>query len=206
MSLDHLVETYSSIENPAVASIHEMGGSMMTISHTMDLVPAEHGFEQGEGYFYAFLTLVPNFFWDKHPSIARMIPSEWLIWQVDPYTAQEGGSLGYSFVAEAYLNFGWLGLPAVMLLHGWLLCRAVYWGETPGRPDRAAALAAGACFAVFYVRAELAVILRGVVWYAGFPYFAVLVLTEAQQVFARRALCASRPLTASAHLMEGAVT
>jgi hypothetical protein len=51
--------------------------------------------------------------------------------------------------------------------------------------------AAAACFLVFYVRAELAVVLRGVMWYATLPYCAVRILNYAQYAlgdrrFARR--------------------
>jgi hypothetical protein len=184
--MNHLVEKYTSLENPAIAAVHEMGGSMMTVAHTINLVPASHDFEWGAGYGYALLTLFPNLFWKIHPTVARKIPSAWLIWQVDPYTAEQGGGLGYSFIAEAYLNFGWLGVPIVMLLGGYLVGRGVRWADRSRRADRIAMTAAAACFLVFYVRAELAVVLRGVMWYACFPYFAVVMLNYTQQALARR--------------------
>ncbi len=180
ISFSHLVDMYTTLENPAIAAVHEMGGSMMTVAHTINLVPSTREFEWGAGYGYALLTLFPNLFWDIHPTIARKIPSDWLIWQVDPYIAEQGGGLGYSFIAEAYLNFGWLGLPFVMILGGYVGSRVVLWTDRSRRADRAAMTAAAACFLVFYVRAELAVVLRGVLWFACLPYCAVLILNHTQ--------------------------
>lgn len=185
-SIAHLAEEFASIDNPVIAAIREMGGSMGTVAHTMTLVPATHEFEMGASYYYAFLTLFPNFFWELHPTIARKIPGAWLTWEVDPITAAEGGGLGYSFIAEAYLNFGWIGTPPLMILIGYLIGWAVRWADHHPRADRLAALATGACFFVFYVRAELAVILRGVAWYTCIPFIAVLLLTHAQYALRRR--------------------
>jgi len=187
-SINQLIDKYTTLENPAIAAVHEMGGSMMTVAHTINLVPSSHDFEWGAGYGYALLTLFPNLFWDIHPTIARKLPCDWLIWQVDPYTAELGGSLGYSFIAEAYLNLGWLGSPFVMILGGYVGGRVMRWVDRSRRADRAAMSAAVACFLVFYVRAELAVVLRGVMWYACFPYFAVVMLNYTQQALAHRRL------------------
>ncbi len=186
ISMEFLIDQFTTLENPAVAAVHEMGGSMNTVAHTLELVPSSHDFEWGAGYGYAWLTLFPNLFWDVHPSIARKIPSSWLIWEVDPYTAEQGGGLGYSFLAEAYLNFGWLGLVPVMIVFGYLGGKAVRWGDQHGHAERAALLAAAFSFLVFFVRAELAVVLRGVIWYAAVPYCAVRILTLTQHALGQR--------------------
>jgi oligosaccharide repeat unit polymerase len=179
-SIGYLVEELGSINNPAISAVREMGGTMMTVAHTINLVPSSHEYEMGASYFYAMFTLFPNFFWELHPTIARKIPSSWLIWEVDPYTAAEGGGLGYSFIAEAFLNFGWLGTPLMMVVGGYLIGSSVRWADHNRRADRIAALASAGCFLLFYVRAELAVIMRGVVWYTCIPYVAVTILTHAQ--------------------------
>src|SRR5262249_25008661 len=162
---------------------------------TIDLVPGSHGHEWGVGYGYALLTVFPNLFWDIHPTIARKLPCDWLIWQVDPYTAELGGTLGYSFIAEAYLNFGWLGAPFVMILGGYAGSRIMRWADRSRRADRAALTAAAACFLVFSVRGELAVVLRGLLWYACLPYCAVLILNYTQHALGHRPI-AWRPVDA----------
>jgi len=174
LSADLLVNTLVSMDNPAVASLQEIGGSMMTVAHTMDLVPNSHPYEMGMTYVRAALTVVPNLFWDIHPSVASETPTHWLIWTVDPYTASRGGSLGYSCIAEAYLNFGWIGVPACLCLFGFLFAKFIMWASQAGRPERLALAACVACFVIFYARAEAADFARGVVWYSVLPYLLVI--------------------------------
>jgi oligosaccharide repeat unit polymerase len=177
-TLDFLTENYVSIDNPLVASISEMGGSMETVAHTLNFVPAERDYEMGVGYAYAVSTLFPNLFWKIHPAMEHELPSSWLTWQVDPYTASQGGGRGFSFIAEAYLNFGYVGVPIVLFAIGYCLSKLVRWTGLGARPDRVAFVATAACFAIFLVRAELAVVLRGVVWYSIGPYLATVWLTR----------------------------
>ena len=106
-TLEFLTENYVSIDNPLVASISEMGGSMETVAHTLNFVPAERDYEMGVGYAYAVSTLFPNLFWKIHPAMEHELPSSWLTWLVDPYTASQGGGRGFSFIAEAYFEL-WL--------------------------------------------------------------------------------------------------
>jgi oligosaccharide repeat unit polymerase len=187
-TVDFLAQNYATIDNPLVASVSEMGGSMETIAHTLTLVPATRDYEMGVGYAYAVSTLFPNLFWKIHPAIAHELPSTWLTWQVDPYTASQGGGLGFSFIAEAYLNFGYLGVPILLFFGGYLLARLVRWADRGIRPDRVAFVATAACFAIFLARAELAVVLRGVIWYSIAPYLATVWLAR------RRAAQAARPV------------
>lgn len=190
-SVEFLREAYLSIDNPMVQSVSEMGSSMATIAYTLELVPSTRTFEYGLGYLYAISTVFPNLFWDVHPATARGTPSEWLIWTVDPGTARNGGGLGYSFIAEAYLNFGWIGVPLVMVALGYLLCRFVLWadgGSSPS-PARIATIATFTAFTLSYARGEASFIVRPLLWYALAPYVAVAVL---QKLRAARVPQASR--------------
>lgn len=174
ISAEHLVANFVSIDNPVIASVQEMGGSMETVAHTITLVPETRDYDMGGSYFYALLTVVPNLFWDVHPTVVRGTPSHWLIWTVNPYTATRGGTIGYSFIAEAYLNFGWLGVPAILGLGGFLYARFVLWASRPNMPARLALAACVACFFTFYARAGADVVFRGLVWYSLVPYVLVL--------------------------------
>ncbi len=176
-SFEYLSENFQTINNPLVASISEMGGSMETVAHTLNFVPAERDYEMGVGYAYAISTLFPNLFWKIHPAMEHELPSSWLTWQVDPYTASQGGGLGFSFIAEAYLNFGYIGVPVILFGCGYFLGKLARWSRGV-RPDRVALVATAACFAIFLVRAELAVVLRGLIWYSIGPYLATLWLTR----------------------------
>jgi oligosaccharide repeat unit polymerase len=174
--INYLAQSYSTIQNPLVSTISEMGGSIRTIAYTIELVPRTRDFDYGESYGYAALTVFPNLFWSVHPTIAHELPSSWITWAVEPDTARQGGGLGYSFIAEAYLNFGYLGAPLLMLFGGYLGARFIVWACRGQRPDRLAFLACAASFAIFLARAESAVVFREVVWNSAIPFFAASIL------------------------------
>lgn len=174
LSIQSFADVYTSDSSPPIALLHEMGGSLNTVAYTTTLVPSTHNFELGESYFYAFLTVFPNLFWDIHPTVAHGIPSTWLTWQIDPYTANMGGGFGFSLIAEAYLNFGWVGIPVILFAIGLLYGRLTSWYELS---IDATKFAIAACFCnVFtvYARSEMAVLFRGIIWYCLIPYLLIL--------------------------------
>jgi oligosaccharide repeat unit polymerase len=175
-SIDTIIETFVGLGNPAVAILSEMGASMKTVAHTIELVPATRAFDEGATYFYASTSLLPNLFWDIHPAVVYGRPSDWLIWEVDPYIASRGGGLGFSFIAEAYLNFGWIGTPLFMLVCGFLFGKIVLLGITSRDSAHIALVATFFAFASFWVRQEFMVVMRPLVWYALVPYLGVLYL------------------------------
>ena len=132
-SLSGLFDAYGSIDNPVSGTVSEMGWSMSTVAYTLELVPTKRPFDLGIGYLYSLLTLVPNFFWDVHPSVARMDAATWLTWEVSPSTALQGEGLGFSCIAEAYLNFGWIGTPIVLFLIGFGLGKLSTWSANSDR-------------------------------------------------------------------------
>ncbi len=172
MSLEAAADAFSGIERPLVASVAEMGSSMSTVAYTMEFVPDLRPFDIGSSYWYAALTLVPNIFWDVHPSVQHGNASVWLIEIVDPWFASRGGGIGYSHIAEAYLNFGVFSWASLMLL-GWLLGVAERWAWHSSL-TRAAAVASAFGFALFLVRAESVAVVRPIVWFAAAPYAAVV--------------------------------
>lgn len=170
VSSEQWIEGFVSVENPVVSAIHEMGGSVYTLAHTMTIVPLTREYDFGSSYFYAFMTLFPNLFWDLHPTIAAGIPGEWISWEIEPWAAARGVGMGYSFIAEAYLNFGGVGATIFLFAFGWVYARFVVWSDQVAHPARMAMAASMAFFFLFIARAEMAVIVRGLVWYAVVPY------------------------------------
>jgi oligosaccharide repeat unit polymerase len=183
--LNYLADNYATIQNPLVSTISEMGGTMRTVAYTIELVPSTRGFDYGDSYAYASLTVFPNLFWKIHPTIAHELPSSWITWAVDPGTARQGGGLGYSFIAEAYLNFGYVGAPLVMFLGGYFAARFMAWACRGQRPDRLAFLACAATSAIFLARAESAVVFRELVWNSVLPFLAVSMLDARQRAKSR---------------------
>jgi hypothetical protein len=63
--------------------------------------------------------------------------------------------------------------------------------DSGNRPERVALVATAVCFAIFLVRAELAVELRGVVWYSIVPYFVTVWLARRRVAQRARAMSAA---------------
>ncbi|MEM4721646.1 MAG: O-antigen polysaccharide polymerase Wzy [Candidatus Methanomethylicaceae archaeon] len=171
-----IVEQFISIANPAISIIREMGGTLLTIASTIEIFSRTKGFQWGLTYGYAFLTLVPNLFWDVHPSVAYGSPSRWLVETIAPWTAAKGGGYGYSFIAEAYLNFGGVGAPVVLAIQGLLFARFVRWAQRSGDPIRMATVASWVAFFFIYARGETSSIVRPLLWYAVLPYLLYIFL------------------------------
>jgi oligosaccharide repeat unit polymerase len=164
-------------ELPAVAGVEEMGGTLETVALTVELVPSYRSYDFGRGYAYALFTVMPSLFWSPHPSVARGIPSVWLTETVDPFTADEGGSVGFSFIADAFLNFGAPGVPLFALLMGFAIVRLAQWGE--GSAARLATVATFIPWLLFCARSELDFLPRPLIWYGLCPYALFLVLRRA---------------------------
>jgi oligosaccharide repeat unit polymerase len=179
-SITAATDAYKSVKSPAVAGLSEIGGSMQTVSYTIDLVPKTRGYDMGASYYYASLTVLPNLFWSVHPAIARGQASAWLVQTVDPYTAEQGGGLGYSFIAEAYLNFGWWGAFIVLGLIGFLFGSLVLWADLSDDIARLAVVASFLSFFLFFARGEASEVVRALVWYSVLPYLAVRFLGYAR--------------------------
>lgn len=172
-SIEAMWNAWAAIENPAATALSEIGQSMSTVSHTVDLIPAVRPFDAGASYLYAMLAALPNIGWDVHPTTAHGTLSNWLVRTVEPMTAKRGGGLGYSFIAEAYANFGWAGVPVVLLVIGWGAGRLSAATSNNRNPAALAMAATLLSFALIYARAETADFIRNVCWYAAAPYLLV---------------------------------
>jgi oligosaccharide repeat unit polymerase len=170
LSSSNIVDQLFGFQNPVVASISEMGGSMQTVAYTLELVPSVRDFDRGIGYLYALFSVIPNIWGGGvHPS-AAYLPSQWLSWAISPLVAKLGGGLGYSFIAEAYLNFGWVGTPLVLGLMGFFLGRMVLWAKQVSHPGKLALTASLMSFFLYFPRGEFGTVVRASVWYCLVPY------------------------------------
>jgi oligosaccharide repeat unit polymerase len=172
-SIDFLTKTLTGVNNPLVASISEMGFSATTIGWTMDLVPKVRPFALGSTFLVAVLTLIPNIFTSgRHPALTMSgydIPDFWLVAELDEDFADRGGSFGFSFIAEAYLNFGWFGIFFMGLL-GFGYAKLVQWALRDRDPVKMSIIAVFVAFFLFYPRGSLNLVLRPFIWYAILPY------------------------------------
>lgn len=105
----------------------EAGGSLRPLVETAALI--ESGAEplwHGDSYAQGFTRLVPNI--GTSPSrtedpFRRLPPNHWITLTVDPGAYARGGGMGFSGVAEPFLNFGVPGVAFVFMVTGVLLAR-----------------------------------------------------------------------------------
>jgi len=183
LSYEIMTDALFSMGNPIVAILSEMGGSIRTVAHTLELVPDIRGYDFGVGYLNALFTVIPNLFWSIHPAMLRGTASNWITMTIDPISAYIGGGIGYSFIAESYLNFGWIGSPLVLFGFGFAYAKLVFWAQKSGDPARIAMLGSFLAFVLFFARSESVLVIRPLIWYALVPYLMVLSIRYLKKVF-----------------------
>ena len=170
LTLSELQPTGNEPNAPGVASsLNEMGTSIMTVVFTMDLVPAVRPFAWGETYLASLEAALPGL------DTGRETEEVWLTYLVSPETASVGGGLGFSFMAEAYLNFG-IAAPAVLGLAGFFLGGFAGWSHAAGRSGRLAFAACVMSIMLFSARASSLSFVRRVLMLCVIPYAALVVL------------------------------
>lgn len=99
------------------------GGVFKTLLRTMEFAQ-ETGLMYGRSIVDAITTLIPTPLLDfvglRHELFR---PSEWLV-ENSP-DVEKGGGLGYSLIAESYLNFGYFGV-ALFFLLGWFVSHSYF--------------------------------------------------------------------------------
>jgi oligosaccharide repeat unit polymerase len=192
LSLGRLQNAFVHIDNPVVTELSEMGGSADTIAWTMELVPSVRPFALGGTYLAAILTLVPNLSSHGLNPAMRLfgydIPGNWLVSEVNPDLAAQGGSYGYSFIAEAYLNFGWAA-PIALFIFGAVYGGVRSWTLNGNDPARMAVMGIFLSSILFFARSSLVTAVRPFFWYALFPYFLVVLLDSRSALRRVRGSC-----------------
>jgi oligosaccharide repeat unit polymerase len=171
LSINNIIYAYFSLESPVVAILNEMGGTIDTISYTLQLIPDYRPFALGSTYFYAFTSIFPNFFWDLHPAVEYGSLARWLIKTVDPSVFLRGGGLGYSFMAEAYANFGWIFGAFFVGVVGFFMAKLTLWAK--GRGDNAKIAVVAICMAniLLWSRGDATVVFRPLFYCAFLAYY-----------------------------------
>jgi O-antigen polysaccharide polymerase Wzy len=93
----------------------EMGSSIRPLVETIDLMGAKD-FRRGKTYLLGIEGIVPNLAlrWEaaSKETEDELPPSHWITAMVDPWLYKNYGGMGFSAIAEPYMNFG---LPGVIL-------------------------------------------------------------------------------------------
>lgn len=104
-----------------IAGVFNQGSILFVDTFLMQEIPAHIPFEWGATYGQAFVGLLPHWLIDT----GRLPLDQWL---VNLYAPSSGSGYGFSLTAEAYMNFGLVGIPVMTFLlalaHRWLVNRA----------------------------------------------------------------------------------
>jgi oligosaccharide repeat unit polymerase len=127
----------TSVESAKVENTFgELGQTAGILANVLRLVPERDPHRYGMTYLMAVLQTIPNIMPDtaanrrevaKRESmkdtavIANMIPSDWLTYRIAPEKYNIGQGVGFSAIAEAYLNFSYLGIFVYFLILGFVL-------------------------------------------------------------------------------------
>ena len=108
------------------AAVAEMGGSIRPLVHTLVLMESED-LRWGSTYVLAARMLVPNLALDwqggSYQTIEELPPSHWVTRIVEPWIYAHHGGIGFSAVAEPYMNFGIPGVVVYFVVLGFGLVR-----------------------------------------------------------------------------------
>jgi hypothetical protein len=113
----------------------EMGGSLRPLVHTLVYTESEPR-RWGLTYWRSLATIWPNLSrrWTpgRYLRLDELPPNHWLTSQAEPAMYRNYGGLGFSAVAEPYMNFGVAGVVVYFAALGAVLGRAA--GFAAGRP------------------------------------------------------------------------
>jgi hypothetical protein len=113
----------------------EMGGSLRALVHTLVYTESEPR-RWGLTYWRSLATIWPNLSrrWTpgRYLRLDELPPNHWLTSQAEPAMYRNYGGLGFSAVAEPYMNFGVAGVVVYFAALGAVLGRAA--GFAAGRP------------------------------------------------------------------------
>lgn len=115
--LAHWADDLRSVSNVVV----EMGSTLDTVIRSMTLVPSRYDYFLGRTYLWAIARSIPNMRFQ--PREWGFVSSVWITKETAPETYQRHGGLGFSVVAEAFINLGPLGSCLILFLLGSITAR-----------------------------------------------------------------------------------
>lgn len=120
----------SSIED----SISEMGASVKALASVLQLVPRTDDYRYGRSYVHSIFDSFPNIglkinsessresaMQQKNTdpdALIRMRPADWLTYRIAPWHFKHGYGVGFSAIAEPFLNFGTFGVFIIFVVLG----------------------------------------------------------------------------------------
>lgn len=99
-----------------------MRTSLLTqVADVIGRTPKDVPFQYGKTYSYFLVTWVPRFLWPSKPSVSGANQFYQVAYGLTPEDSLDQVSIAIGSLGEAYMNFGWIGIPFVMFLIGVVL-------------------------------------------------------------------------------------
>lgn len=93
--------------------------SLLTqVASLIERTPRDVPFQKGKTYSYFLITWIPRFLWPGKPSVNEANQFYQVAYGITPEESLNKVSIAVGSLGEAYMNFGWLGIPLVMFLIG----------------------------------------------------------------------------------------
>lgn len=117
----------------AVTGSGEFSGSGVWLPRIIESISTgDLDYQLGVSYLQSPLIFIPRVLYPNRPPVL----SEWYVSTYHPDIAAQGGGMGFFFLAEAYLNFGVVGIVLIMLLAGVVFRIAYSYLKTSGYEPR----------------------------------------------------------------------
>lgn len=185
-----------------LAAFEEMGGSLQPLVHTLRLMENEE-LRWGKTYWQAFTRVLPNLSLDWENSgylaVEDLPPTHWVTRLAAPWKHRNYGGLGFSAVAEPYMNFGVAGIVLYFLALAGALVAVERFDY--GRPTRLALWATMLGPLLMTARGSFDSFFRPAIWgwivVLGLRVVADLLLAERRsrrETATRQPLCKTLPL------------
>lgn len=125
MTPEKVQSIYLGEDNPALTFLNEAGCSVIPLADTLELVPGQRPYGLGLGYVQNMVISPFSFLYGSGIQIGYGSNAYWLIKERYPSRLAKSAFLGFSSVAEAYIEYGYLA-PLVGLVIGYVLTRSAY--------------------------------------------------------------------------------
>lgn len=99
----------------------ERASLLVQVAHVIEITPSMVPFQYGSTYSYMAVTWIPRFLWPEKPSMSDANRFYQIAYGLSDRHTVQSTSISVGCLAEAYINFGWYGVIAIMFLVGVLL-------------------------------------------------------------------------------------
>jgi hypothetical protein len=94
---------------------------LVQVANVIERTPASVPFQMGKTYSYFLVTWIPRFLWPAKPSVSTANQFYQVAYGLTREDALDSVSIAVGSLGEAYMNFGWIGVPFVTFVIGIIL-------------------------------------------------------------------------------------